>query len=168
MCTIDSANAPEFFMHHGFIDKIWHDYQKKSIANKNAFFPSIKSRLRTTPYYPRDFIDFAKQPKCVKACYDEPTVHTGKKVMKFLRGEFSTLYLLSFLLQAHFAIYSKVHFAICSKIHFVIYLKLRFVISCEVHFVVNCKVHFVVNCKVHFTVNCKVHFVVYCKVHCVI
>ena len=128
MCTIDSANAPEFFMHHGFIDKIWHDYQKKSLANKNAFFPSIKLRLRTTPYYPRDFIDFAKQPKCVKACYDEPTVHKGKTVMKFLRGEFSTLYLLLFLLQAHFV----------AKVHFGIYLKLRFVISCKIHFVVCC------------------------------
>lgn len=88
MCTIDSANAPEFFMHHGFIDKIWYDYQKKSITNKNAFFPNITLRLRTTPYYPRHFIDFAKQPKCVRVCYDEPTVHKGKKVKKFLRGEF--------------------------------------------------------------------------------
>ena len=30
MCSIESASAPEFFLHHGFIDKIWDDRQKRT------------------------------------------------------------------------------------------------------------------------------------------
>ncbi len=86
MCSIDSANAPEFFLHHGFIDKIWWDWQKKTPANKNAYFPSINMRLQASNYYPRDFLDIAKQPGCVKACYDEPGAHNAKAVHKFLEG----------------------------------------------------------------------------------
>jgi hypothetical protein len=28
MCTIDAASAPEFFLHHGFVDKIWYVFVK--------------------------------------------------------------------------------------------------------------------------------------------
>ena len=87
MCTLGSANAPEFFMHHGFIDKIWNDWQQKSIVNKYAHFLNINQKMQLSPYYPRDFIDIAKQPKCVQVCYDEPTVHKAKKVKAYLRGK---------------------------------------------------------------------------------
>ena len=30
MCLVTSAEAPEFFLHRGFIDKIWSDWQEKS------------------------------------------------------------------------------------------------------------------------------------------
>lgn len=30
MCSVESASAPEFFLHHGFIDKIWDDRQKRT------------------------------------------------------------------------------------------------------------------------------------------
>ncbi|XP_065067352.1 uncharacterized protein LOC135692930 [Rhopilema esculentum] len=86
MCTIDSANAPEFFMHHGFIDKIWYDWQKKSAVNKYAHFLNINQKLQASPYYPRDFIDIADQPKCVKVCYAEPRIHKAKIVRQYLSG----------------------------------------------------------------------------------
>ena len=28
MCLVTSAEAPEFFLHHAFIDKIWSDWQE--------------------------------------------------------------------------------------------------------------------------------------------
>ena len=28
MCSNDSAAAPEFFLHHGFVDKLWGDWRK--------------------------------------------------------------------------------------------------------------------------------------------
>lgn len=87
MCTLDSAEAPEFFFHHGFIDKIWHDWQKKSLANKNAYFLQTNIKMQATTYYPRDFIDILKQPGCVKVCYAEPTVHSAKSVRRFLKSK---------------------------------------------------------------------------------
>jgi len=36
-----SPEAPEFFLHHGHIDKLWDDWQKTSLANLNAYsFPT--------------------------------------------------------------------------------------------------------------------------------
>ena len=87
MCTVDSAEAPEFFLHHGFIDKIWADWQKQSTANKYAYFPSINRKMQGTPYYPRDFVDILKQPGDVRVCYDEPTVNNAPLVKAFLRGK---------------------------------------------------------------------------------
>ena len=83
-----SAGAPEFLLHHGFIDKIWADWQKKSLANLNAFFPSINDIMTATgKYFPRDVIDLTKQPGCVRVCYDDPTVNSGKRVLAFLRSK---------------------------------------------------------------------------------
>lgn len=38
MCSIHSANAPEFFLHHCYIDKIWEDWQQKSEEHKTALY----------------------------------------------------------------------------------------------------------------------------------
>ena len=94
MCSLDSANAPEFFMHHGFIDKIWNDWQQKSIVNKYAHFLNINIKMQSSPYYPRDFIDIANQPKCVKVCYDDPTVHKAKQVRAYLQSKHTFLVIL--------------------------------------------------------------------------
>ena len=32
MCTPDSASAPEFFLHHGFVDKIWWVGKDKAVV----------------------------------------------------------------------------------------------------------------------------------------
>lgn len=54
MCSFDSAAAPEFLLHHGFVDKIWTDWQSRSNAHMNAHFPSVTApmpgtrRLRAT------------------------------------------------------------------------------------------------------------------------
>ncbi|CAB4022546.1 tyrosinase-like isoform X2 [Paramuricea clavata] len=37
MCSPDSASAPEFFLHHGFVDKIWYVFVKIKVWDANAF-----------------------------------------------------------------------------------------------------------------------------------
>jgi hypothetical protein len=41
-----SPEAPEFFLHHNHIDKLWDDWQKKSSAHLNAYSPTFSL---TTP-----------------------------------------------------------------------------------------------------------------------
>ncbi|XP_066919000.1 uncharacterized protein [Clytia hemisphaerica] len=85
MSFVTSANVPEFNLHHCFVDKIWHDWQKKSSANFNAFFPGINTRMTQTPYFPRDFINLQRQPGCVKVCYDDPFTNNARSITAFLR-----------------------------------------------------------------------------------
>ncbi|XP_022801546.1 uncharacterized protein LOC111339216 [Stylophora pistillata] len=54
MCSFDSAAAPEFMLHHGFVDKIWTDWQRRSAVHMHAHFSSVTApmpgtnQLRTT------------------------------------------------------------------------------------------------------------------------
>ena len=83
MCSIDSAAAPEFFLHHGFVDKIWADWQKKSAAHKNAYFPTLNGKVIHTPYYPSQLIDLNNQPGGVRVVYQEPRYYG--RVYGFMR-----------------------------------------------------------------------------------
>ena len=69
MSSNESLNAPEFFFHHGFIDKIWADWQEKGITFKQHEYSSNTSSMPGTIYTPHDLDD---QPYCVKVCYQEP------------------------------------------------------------------------------------------------
>jgi hypothetical protein len=74
MCTTDAAAAPEFFLHHGFVDKIWWDWQKQSNAHKfNTYFLTQTALMTSTPYRSKDFLDLNNQPGCVCAEYVNPT-----------------------------------------------------------------------------------------------
>ena len=59
MCDHNSANAPEFFLHHCFIDKIWADWQEKGTSHLNAYYYRLPGyiRLRRAGFLPRDYID---------------------------------------------------------------------------------------------------------------
>ncbi len=73
MCSLDSASAPEFFLHHGFVDKIWVDWQKQSNAHKfNTYFLSQTALMTSTPYRSKDLLDLKNQPGCVCAEYVNP------------------------------------------------------------------------------------------------
>lgn len=73
MCTTNSAYAPEFFLHHGFIDKIWWDWQKQSNAHKfNTYFLTQQGLMTSTPLRSRDMLDLNRQPGCVCAEYVDP------------------------------------------------------------------------------------------------
>lgn len=88
MCSIDSASAPEFFLHHGFIDKIWDDWQKKSDAHKNAFFPSVNGFMPGTQVRPVDVIDLSAQPGGIRVVYQPPK--GAASVLPLLRGRWSS------------------------------------------------------------------------------
>ena len=62
MCDSEAASAPEFFLHDAFIDKIWDDWQKKSSAHKNAFFPAVRKNMPETILRPAELIDLSNQP----------------------------------------------------------------------------------------------------------
>lgn len=70
MCSQQAASAPEFFLHHAFIDKIWDDWQKKSCAHKDAYFPSIEENMPGTDLRPVQLIDLSNQPGGVSVEYE--------------------------------------------------------------------------------------------------
>ncbi|XP_028405794.1 uncharacterized protein LOC114528375 [Dendronephthya gigantea] len=79
----NSASAPEFFMHHGFIDKIWSDWQKKGSEYKfNTFFKNRDTKMPGTKYLPREYLDLQKMPDNVCVVYEDPK----SDVFKNLQG----------------------------------------------------------------------------------
>ena len=72
MRGLESSNAPEFFFHHGFVDKIWGDWQEKGLSFKRHEYYRNTTSMPGTIYSPRDVHDIEDQPYCVKVCYDEP------------------------------------------------------------------------------------------------
>ena len=92
MCTLESADAPEFFLHHGFIDKLWDDWQKKSKENKYVFFRNIKTymngRFSGRRYLPRAFLELNNQPGCVKVRYARATIPGAKRVRTMLSSKY--------------------------------------------------------------------------------
>jgi len=78
MCTTNSALAPEFFLHHGFIDKIWHDWQMVDPTHVNAYSGSNVATMPGTATRPIDMFDLTAQvmegtEAPVRVCYNEPS-----------------------------------------------------------------------------------------------
>ena len=58
-----SSYAPEFFLHHGFIDKLWWDWQSKGDEYMyHEFFNDQTEQMIGTDYYPREFLNLHKMP----------------------------------------------------------------------------------------------------------
>lgn len=73
MCSKQSANAPEFLLHHAFTDKLWSDWQKKETRYKNAYFPGIIYLYGVSPRLrPQNLMDLSRQPGGVCVTYDDP------------------------------------------------------------------------------------------------
>ena len=74
MCTRDSSNDPIFFLHHGFIDKLWSDWQNKGPEFKYNEIHSLNDSAMPGAfgYRPTDVFDLLNQPGCVSVCL-EPT-----------------------------------------------------------------------------------------------
>ena len=73
MATIASSNAPEFFLHHGFIDKIWRDWQLKGLWYKRHEYYGNTTMMPGTVFSPRDVYNLQNQPYYVKVHHDEPS-----------------------------------------------------------------------------------------------
>lgn len=92
MCTTVSANAPEFFLHHAFIDKIWANWQEYSNEHMTVHFQNIRSIMKETGYSPADFIDSVNLPDpsrsgrrtCV--LYQDPTPSVYREIIERLDG----------------------------------------------------------------------------------
>ena len=83
MCTDDSASAPEFFLHHGFVDKLWSDWQRQSTEHtKNEFFISQTLKMPATNHLPKDFLNLREQPGCMCVRYRDP----GDEIYQTLMG----------------------------------------------------------------------------------
>ncbi|KAK3736190.1 hypothetical protein QZH41_002473 [Actinostola sp. cb2023] len=70
MCTQNAATAPEFFLHHGMVDKIWEDWQKRSTVHRTAFYPTVTEVMpKTDGLLPGALIDNLRLPGNVRAEY---------------------------------------------------------------------------------------------------
>ena len=43
MESAQSSEAPEFFLHHAYIDKLWNDWQKKDVARVFGVHPGVNT-----------------------------------------------------------------------------------------------------------------------------
>ena len=78
MCGNLSAYAPEFFLHHGYIDKLWAAWQKKGLEYRDAHFSNMTTPMAeagsTTP---ADVIDNDNLPGGIRVCFAEPAADVG-------------------------------------------------------------------------------------------
>lgn len=99
MCSQDSANAPEFFLHHAFIDKIWADWQERSSAHRVAYFSTLPKGvlLNGTQFHPKDYIDTLNMPypniagnrqtqKNICVVYQDPAHRLYNEIIKRLES----------------------------------------------------------------------------------
>ena len=102
MCSREAASAPEFFLHHAFIDKIWDDWQKKSSAHKDAYFPTVEEDMPQTNLRPAQLIDLSNQPGGVRVEY-EP-FKPAEVIRKKVKGKKTLLYASRTLYCRHFLV----------------------------------------------------------------
>ena len=97
MCRMTSANAPEFFLHHAFIDKIWANWQEYSHQHMIAHFSNLSFVMTGTRWYrPRDFINTHDLPdiqitqnidgRRICVSYEDPTRWEYNEIMRRLKG----------------------------------------------------------------------------------
>ncbi|XP_031565456.1 uncharacterized protein LOC116300685 [Actinia tenebrosa] len=72
MSLEESANAPEFWFHHGYLDKLWADWQKRGPKFKHQYYHGVTTNFPGTKIRGSWFIDLSRQPFCVKVVHDQP------------------------------------------------------------------------------------------------
>lgn len=68
-----SAQSPEFWLHHAFLDKIWVEYQERGDEQRNEYYPQVKDTLPgcRSKWRPGDFVHETNLPGCVGILYEE-------------------------------------------------------------------------------------------------
>ena len=61
--------TPEFWVHHGFIDKLWSDWQNKGHAYKFQYFKNVAFEMPATSRFPWEFLDNDNLPGNVMITY---------------------------------------------------------------------------------------------------
>ena len=62
--------TPEFWLHHGFIDKLWADWQDKGAAYKFQYFINISFTMPGSEEFPWEYLDADYLPDGVKVHYE--------------------------------------------------------------------------------------------------
>ena len=89
MCSFHSAVAPEFMLHHGFIDKIWTDWQRQSNAHMNAHFPSVADTMPgTRNLHPRAVLNNFRLPGGVRVQYQATPRPQLRSILRRLGGKY--------------------------------------------------------------------------------
>lgn len=92
MCSFNSAVSPEFILHHGFIDKIWADWQRQSNAHMNAHFRSVADNMPGTwQIHARTVINNFMLPGGVRIQYQAPPSPQLRSVHRRLGGNSITI-----------------------------------------------------------------------------
>lgn len=65
-----SADVPEFWLHHTFLDKIWWLWQERGKEFKNVYYSKLNNNMFLWPYTQKQIIDTMNLPKCIKYKYD--------------------------------------------------------------------------------------------------
>jgi hypothetical protein len=74
-----SANAPEFVLHHGFMDKIWDHWQNKGNSFKYKYYTTINMRMPVADTYPWQYLDNNNLPGAIGVIYQQFKEPTSKK-----------------------------------------------------------------------------------------
>ena len=72
MCTSRSADDPIFFLHHGFIDKLWADWQNKGPQYMNLAVWAQNNKVMPGGSTPRQVYNLLQQPQCVSVSIQQP------------------------------------------------------------------------------------------------
>lgn len=86
MLTRDSAAAPEFFLHHAYVDRLWADWQAKSKRHRfHKFFLAQNTKMPGTPLASIDLLNNENLPGCVKVRYALPGLANWDKLIEKLK-----------------------------------------------------------------------------------
>jgi hypothetical protein len=58
---VEQANAPEFFLHHANVDRIWNIWQSRSASHATAYINAAIDRPMNNGMTPRAFLNLANQ-----------------------------------------------------------------------------------------------------------
>ena len=82
MCSRRAAEAPEFFLHHGYIDKVWDDWQGRSTSHRNVYFSTQSGNMPAGGGQSRQYLNPAALPGSVCVKYEEPTTRTAVRLRR--------------------------------------------------------------------------------------
>ena len=68
---VTSSNAPEFWLHHSFLDKLWYNWQANGRDYKYHYLPRSMNRMPFSEYFTWQLLDSDNLPGGAKIAYDE-------------------------------------------------------------------------------------------------
>ncbi len=73
MCSEYASVAPEFFLHHAFLDKVWYTWQQHSTACMKARFSHLTRKMTKfrCPDSQKDLLDSSKLPGQISVTYTD-------------------------------------------------------------------------------------------------